>query len=132
MNIANFHKLIKSLQGLNDKQRLEIESVLHQVPPSESISQLLEERLVEHPECPHCHSSLINRHGKTQSTQRYRCKNCLRTFVATTGTPLARLRNKERWEDYFYCMIKSLPLREAASHCGIALTTSFSLAPQVP
>ncbi|MBM7074737.1 IS1595 family transposase [Shewanella sp. 202IG2-18] len=125
MNIANFHKLIKSLQGLNDKQRLEIESALHQDSPSESISHLLEERLVEHPECPHCHSSLINRHGKTQGTQRYRCKNCLKTFVAATGTPLARLRNKERWEDYFYCMIKSMPLREAANHCDIALTTSF-------
>ncbi len=66
MNIVKFRKLIRNLQGLSDKQRLEVESALHQGSPSESIFHLLEERLVEHPECPHCHSLLIIRHGKTQ------------------------------------------------------------------
>ncbi len=29
--------------------------------------------------------------------QRYRCCGCGRTFNALTGTPLARLRHRERW-----------------------------------
>ena len=36
--------------------------------------------LIVNPECPHCHSQVINRHGKSGAMQRYRCKNCLKTF----------------------------------------------------
>ncbi|HBR3960896.1 TPA: IS1595 family transposase, partial [Klebsiella pneumoniae] len=95
---------------------------------ADSTSQLiseLEERMVEKPECQHCHSSLINRHGKVNKIQRYRCKNCGKTFVATTGTPLARLRYKELWLDYIRCMLDSKVLRVCAEECGINLKTSF-------
>ncbi len=126
MNIAQFRKLIKSLQGLNDKQRLELASALNEKTTLDPVSQQLESRLIKHPECPHCHSNLINRHGKTDGHQRYRCKNCLKTFVATTGTPLARLHHIERWLDYFYCMSQSMSLREAAKHCDLDLKTSFN------
>jgi transposase-like protein len=81
--------------------------------------------MVDTPECPHCHSSLINRHGKAASMHRYRCKNCLKTFTATTDTPLARLRHKEKWHDYLQCMINGKVLRESAKECGINLTSSF-------
>ena len=81
--------------------------------------------MVDSPECPHCHSSVINRHGKVNKMQRYRCKNCGKTFVATTGTPLARLRYKELWIDYIRCMLDSKVLRQCADECGINLKTSF-------
>ncbi len=51
--------------------------------------------VVDGPEYPHSHSSLINRHGKVNSMQRYCCKSCLKTFKATTGISLARLHYKE-------------------------------------
>lgn len=80
---------------------------------------LLKQRVTDSPECPHCHSSLINRHGKTNDIQRYLCKNCLKTFAATTGTPLARLRYKEQWVNYMKCMLDSKVLRVCAKECGI-------------
>ncbi len=126
MKTPLFHKLMKSLQGLTEKQRSEVESALHQEPSTTSISHLLEQRLIENPECPHCHSAVINKFGKAKGTQRYRCKNCLKTFVASTGTPLARLRHKEHWLDYFHCMTKSMSLRESAAQCHIGLKTSFN------
>ncbi|WP_435520679.1 transposase, partial [Alteromonas mediterranea] len=89
---AQFTKLIAELEHLTDSQTRYVEKLLK---GTDSVSQLiteLEERMVENPECPHCHSSLINRHGKVNQMQRYRCKNCGKTFVATTATPLARLR----------------------------------------
>ncbi|WDE09336.1 IS1595 family transposase [Thalassomonas viridans] len=85
----------------------------------------LEQRMVDKPECPHCHSTLINRHGKVDEMQRYRCKNCTKTFMATTGTPFARLRHKELWLDYLRCMLASKVLRDSAAECGINLKTAF-------
>jgi len=47
--------------------------------------------------CPHCGSSLVGGHGRYRRCRelpRYRCKvkACGRTFMLTTGTPLARSR----------------------------------------
>ena len=42
-----------------------------------------------------------------------------------TGTPLARLRYKERWLDYLERMLDSRSVRRAASELGIASATSF-------
>jgi len=122
---AQFTKLIAELKSLTDSQIRYVEKLLK---GSDTASQLIsefEERMVESPECPHCHSSLINRHGKVNKMQRYRCKNCGKTFVATTGTPLARLRYKELWMDYIRCMLDSKVLRKCADECGINLKTSF-------
>ncbi|OEE14826.1 transposase [Vibrio cyclitrophicus ZF207] len=93
--------------------------------PCSHIIKELEQRVVEHPECPHCHSSLINRHVKVNGMQRYRCKNCLKTFMATTGTPLARLRYKDQRGNYMKCMLESKVLRVCARECGVNLKTSF-------
>jgi len=113
------------LDGLTDLQRNELETHIRTATPLKYLIQQIEQRLVDSPECPHCHSTLINRHGKTGDTQRYRCKNCLKTFVATTNTPMARLRHKEKWDQYFHCMTDSLVLRESAKRCEINLKTSF-------
>jgi transposase-like protein len=45
--------------------------------------------------CPHCGSSHVGGHGRyarRPALPRYRCKACDRTFLLTTGTPLARSR----------------------------------------
>ncbi|MEZ9835547.1 IS1595 family transposase, partial [Vibrio breoganii] len=110
---------------LTDSQSALLEQILKGTEPTSKIIHDLEQRIIESPECPHCHSSLINRHGKGNGMQRYRCKNCLKTFVATTGTPLARLRYKEQWLHYMQCMLDSKVLRVCAKECGINLKTSF-------
>ena len=122
---AQFTKLMAELEHLTDNQVRYIEKWLKGTDSTSQLISELEERMVEKPECPHCHSSLINRHGKVNKIQRYRCKNCSKTFVATTGTPLARLRYKELWLDYIRCMLDSKVLRVCAEECRINLKTSF-------
>ena len=122
---AQFTKLMAELEHLTDNQVRYIEKWLKGADSTSQLISELEERMVEKPECPHCHSSLINRHGKVNKIQRYRCKNCSKTFVATTGTPLARLRYKELWLDYIRCMLDSKVLRVCAEECRINLKTSF-------
>lgn len=48
-----------------------------------------------------------------------------KTFTATTDTPLARLRHKEKWLDYMACIIAGKVLRQSAEECAINLKTSF-------
>ena len=47
--------------------------------------------------CPHCASGGVVRHGQADGLQRYRCRDCGKTFNALSGTPMARLRHKGKW-----------------------------------
>lgn len=125
MNQQQFQNILQQVPNFTDKQLVNLEVALSQRDPIQQIIQELEQRLINTPECPYCHSSIINRHGKTDNKQRYRCKNCNKTFVATTNTPLARLRHKEKWHDYFQCMLEGKVLRTIASELLIDLKTSF-------
>ena len=125
MTPAEFSHLLHQLDHLTDKQRQQLKLSLSEQDPVQKIIIQLEQRLIENPECPHCHSSVINRFGKKGNMQRYRCKNCLKTFTATTNTPLARLQHKEKWADYLEGMLESKVLRQAAKDYGINLKTSF-------
>lgn len=125
MTPADFRKLLKQMEHLTDKQHQELQDRLDEGEPAQRIIRELEHRLIDHPECPHCHSGLINRHGKKGDMQRYRCKNCLKTFTATTKTPLARLRMKEKWGHYLEGMLESKVLRKSAQECEINLKTAF-------
>lgn len=46
--------------------------------------------------CPRCQGTQMYRHGEANGLQRFRCRACGRTFNSLTGTPLARLRLKEK------------------------------------
>jgi len=75
--------------------------------------------------CPHCRCPRSHRCGQASGLQRFRCLGCRRSYNALTGTPLARLRKKERWLDYLQCVLESRTVREAASIAGVHRTTSF-------
>jgi len=75
--------------------------------------------------CPHCHCPRRHRCGNVTGLQRFRCLGCRKTFNALTGTPLARLRKRERWLSYLQCMLESRTVRDAARVTGVHRTTSF-------
>lgn len=75
--------------------------------------------------CPHCGSGRVAHWGAAHGLPRYRCTSCRRTFNVLTNTPLARLRNKERWLTFLGTMIERKSIRESAAACGVSATTSF-------
>lgn len=75
--------------------------------------------------CPHCTDSRIQRWGKPNGSQRYRCRNCGRTFNALTGTACAGLRRAELWVDYRAAIVEQLSIRKAAERCGIDPSTAL-------
>jgi transposase-like protein len=75
--------------------------------------------------CPRCEGKQLYRHGTKNGLQRFRCRGCGRTFNSLTGTPLARLRHKDKWLDFSECMLNSRTVRKAAARVGVAKNTSF-------
>jgi transposase-like protein len=71
---AQFKKLLVTLEHLTDKQVKDVENFLKGDNLIQPIIAELEQRMIDEPECPHCNSCLINRHGKVGAMQRFRCK----------------------------------------------------------
>ena len=86
---------------------------------------LIERSSDDKPDCPRCKATKLYRWGKVSDLQCYRCRQCNRTVNALTGTPLARLRHKDKWFEYEQTMIQGLSIRKSADSCGIANNTSF-------
>lgn len=80
---------------------------------------------IERTGCPHCGGRRLQRWGSSAGLPRYRCGDCRRSFNALTGTPLARLRKKERWADHAQALMSGESLTKAAKRCGVAFTTAF-------
>jgi transposase-like protein len=93
------------------------------MPPAECIA-LIEQAAAGRP-CPHCGCARKHRCGQASGLQRFRCLGCRRSHNALTGTPLARLRKKERWLSYLQTVLESRTVRDAARIVGVHRTTSF-------
>lgn len=74
--------------------------------------------------CPHCRSDDVAHWGAAHGFPRYRCGSCRRTFNVLTKTPLARLRNKERWLTFVGTMVERKSIRKSAAACGVSAATS--------
>ena len=75
--------------------------------------------------CSHCASDRVVRWGAAHGLPRYRCLACKRTFNILTNTPLARLRNRERWLTYVGTMFEGKSIRGSATACAVSAATSY-------
>jgi len=121
MKINLFQKLLKQLENLTYTQSKQAEDVLHKKCSLEN----LEDVTGHIHECPYCNATSIYKWGVRANLQRYRCNGCHKTFNSLTNTPLARLRHKEVWIDYAKDVIDGKSIRDAATHCKVANSTTF-------
>ena len=75
--------------------------------------------------CPHCSSHEIAPWGSASAMPRYRCKSCKRTFSGLTKTPLARLRQKDKWLEQAKAMTDGVSVAKTAKRCSVHHTTAF-------
>jgi transposase-like protein len=126
MKKADFSALLTQIDTLSVKQKAMLVSALDPTGEFESQpSELIDKELSVKPVCPHCSSGSVYKWGMVSGLQRYRCKECKRTFNALSGTPMSRLRKKELWFEYSQALADSLSLTKAAERCGIDRTTAF-------
>ena len=122
MRTEAFHQWLSHADALTAAQRRRAVEILRQerkLPDS-----LAGIRAVE-PACPHCHHRPCGRWGNAHGLPRYRCSACGKTFNVLSGTPLARLRHRECWDEYAQALIDGETVRAAARRCGVHKNTAF-------
>lgn len=75
--------------------------------------------------CPHCGGNRVVRNGSANGLQRYKCRDCQRTFNALTGTPLARLRQKAKWLAQAEALRDGMTITQATKRLNVARSTAF-------
>lgn len=132
MDHTEFKQYLLCLEGLSPAQKRKLSDALRVKDEGETVAEALEKRISVGGHCPHCDHDQLQRWGTAHGMQRHRCKSCLKTFNAVTGTPLARLRKKEKWLEYSRAMIDGLSVRKAARKCGIDTTYQLPVASPFP
>ncbi|MEK4671245.1 IS1595 family transposase [Niallia sp. FSL R7-0271] len=131
-------EIIKEIEKLStaDQYRLKefFTKSLNSFSASEPIfKEVTEQKHKEGYTCTHCHSNNAVRFGKysvkvgmkTMERQRYRCKDCRKTFTDVTNTPLYRIHLPHKWLDFVQCMIEGYSLRKASDMIGVHFVTVF-------
>ncbi|MDV3427178.1 MAG: transposase [Bacillota bacterium] len=75
--------------------------------------------------CPHCGSRKVIKHGFFKGKQRYKCKECKKTFNLFTNTLLSWSHYKEKWESFIKSMGDDITLRQAEKEIGVSYVTLF-------
>jgi transposase-like protein len=125
MQSRGFIRLLRQVPMLDRQQRSRLLDALQPAIGLDSVCATIEHARAAPLSCPGCGGSHHYRHGIDRGLQRYRCRACRRTFNALTGTPLARLRRREKWLDYARQMLDSRSVRAAAITVGVHRNTSF-------
>ena len=71
----------------------------------------------------HCETKRVIRYGHANGFQRYRCRECGKTFSALTCTPLSRLHKRDKWLQQAEALQDGQTLREMARTLNIHLRT---------
>ncbi|MBQ3423431.1 MAG: IS1 family transposase [Romboutsia sp.] len=76
--------------------------------------------------CPHCQSNHFTKHGKYKGIQRYRCKECKKTFSNTTNSLwYYSKKDSNIWVKYIELFLQRKTLRECAAELKLNLATAF-------
>lgn len=79
--------------------------------------------------CPHCGSVHFVKNGfNPHHRQKYRCKDCRRVFMATTGTMFSHSRTTfDIWSVFIAGELNSLTLEQQSVQTGLTKTTCFNM-----
>lgn len=115
------------LQGVNKLSPRQRYALLEQLrlPDDEQavLSQL--EGAAEGSCCPHCSGEHVVKNGQADGLQRYKCRDCNKTFNALTGTSLARLRLRHKWHAQARVLDEGLTIHSAAERLQVSRSTAF-------
>jgi transposase-like protein len=119
------NRLLSSTAKLTPVQRAMLLAHLRVADEAEQAAAVVQRRMGERPACPKCGATQVVRNGQANGLQRYKCGVCSVRFNALTGTPLARLRHRERWLAQCQALQDGLSVRKAAVCLGVHRTTAF-------
>ena len=120
-----FDIMLKKISIFSHDERVQLRAALDTIDDKQKVCVSIESIQDTGRHCPKCGSDHVHRHGLSCDLQRYKCITCGKTFNSLTGTPIARLRKKDRWLTYLAGMIESDTVRKSAAKVHINRKTSF-------
>ena len=122
--MAVLDKMFEYLDSLSDDELEELLSRVEVEKSSRSKQENVQGLLIENGEvvaCPHCGSATIVKSGTKDGKQRYKCKDCGKTFMQTTNTLLHRTRlTREQWKELLRGMVENLSISKIADNIGMS------------
>lgn len=118
-------RLMGMLDGLTRSQRRELASELAAREAKVSSVEIVEKEMPARPDCVHCGSRQVAKHGHSSGLQRFKCRGCGKTFNSLSGTPLARLHLRGKWLGHAEALRDGLSLNQVAARLNIAQSTAF-------
>lgn len=122
MRNRELNRMLTQVSTLTSKQREVLLQVLQGRTALDAVLATVQSRP---PHCPHCEGVRIVHNGQASGIQRYKCRDCAKTFNALTGTPLARLRHKAKWLTQAEVLNQGLSVHQAAQVLNVAPSTAF-------
>jgi transposase-like protein len=123
MKTAQFKRLLSCIGTLTGSQLEVLRTAVGDAHTQRSCLQIIE--TAKPRACGHCGSQHVVRNGTPARLQRLLCRDCGKTSNAATGTPLSRLKHKEKFEAYAQCMERGLTIRQAAKEVAVCVDTAF-------
>jgi transposase-like protein len=75
--------------------------------------------------CPYCKGTHVVGHGKYRSRQRYKCKDCGKTFNDVSCSPMAGTHYPQKWGEYLQFIAEGTTLPKISKILEISLSTAF-------
>lgn len=113
-----------ALRQMSSAQRKVVATELAALDTQPASAVLVESRFAAAATCPHCKAYRVIRYGHANGLQRYRCRECRKTFSALTGTPLSRLHKRGKWLDQAEALRTGLTLHQVADALNIHVSTA--------
>jgi transposase-like protein len=119
-----FEEMLADIDKLSDEQ---VSQLLAKLEVKKSGSITIKESIKDYGTplaCPHCGSISIKKHGNSNGRQRYRCKDCGKTFNETSQTLMYHSRmTPAQWKGLLVGMVQNLPLTQIADMIDTSVTT---------
>ena len=111
METSKFSQLLSQVNEMDHRQRSVLLAAISHLSDETQVIEVIESKFDADGKCPFCNHNRYYRYGFANGLQRYRCRSCQRTFNSLTGTPFARLRQKNKWLSYLKAITDSLTIR---------------------
>lgn len=125
MRARELKQLMALTAKLTARQREQLLARLGSGMALDQTTALIQAHLSQHLGCPRCQGERVVRNGQANGLQRYKCRGCGVTFNALTGTPLARLRHRDKWLLQAHALDEGLSVRKAAARMRVDRSTAF-------
>jgi len=122
----DYHQILSAIRTLPEKEQNRlINELTAKTVKQDYISVRREKLMNKQVGCPHCKSMKYYLHGKDKGSQRFKCKECNRTFTEYSGTWLAGLHKKELVNNYLDQMHQKKSLDKIKNSLHINKKTAF-------